>query len=178
MEDIPRKYTVVFTVAHLGELQQTPDLRITYDDELNAAILKSFKKALKTAFPRGTLSADARTFTTAETVKLIPVGQPVHRFKVPELVRGDLLMRLSEYSGQSDFNTGTITLKPFPYVSPTAVKVVARNIQVNPSGTAMVGLPDELEQKLKGYGRTTRRRGRKTQRKRHSLSSRRKSIKS
>jgi hypothetical protein len=166
MEDIPRKYTVVFTVANLGELQQNPDLRITHDRELNAAILKSFKKALKTAFPRGTLSDDARTFTTAETVKLIPAGQPVHRFKVPELVRNDaLLATLAEYSGGGDFNSGYITLKPFPYVSPTAVKVVGRNIQVNPSGERMVGLPDELERKLKTYGGTTRRRGRSRSRK-------------
>jgi hypothetical protein len=112
------------------------------------------------------LSDDARTFTTAETVKLIPAGQPVHRFKVPELVRNDaLLATLAEYSGGGDFNSGYITLKPFPYVSPTAVKVVGRNIQVNPSGERMVGLPDELERKLKTYGGTTRRRGRSRSRK-------------
>ena len=60
-------------------------------------------------------------------------------------------------------------------VSPTAVKVVGRNLQVNTSGTGTVGFPEDLERKIMGYGRKTRRQRRK---RRHPRSSVRKSIRS
>jgi len=173
-----RQYKVFFHVSNFnGDLQDHPELRFSHSAELDAKVLSRFKSALKKKFPDGTLSDDAKIFRTPEPIKLVDeTKHRFNRFTVSPLTQGPFAKMLAEYYGHTDYwNEGSIMLIPLAppkHVSPTAVSVVARNIQVNPSGTGMVGLPDELEQKIKGYGRTTRRQ----RRKRHSLSSRRKSM--
>ena len=159
-----RWYKVYFTIANVGTLQQRSDLRVTESAELDANALKAFKDKLQKVFPGGTLSDDARTFTTTEPVPLPAMKNPYHVIYLSPLFRKPANQKL--LSMITDVNAGEIHLFPLTkHVSPTAVKVVGRNIQVNPSGERMVGLPDELERKLKTYGGTTRRRGRSRSRK-------------
>ena len=168
-----RWYSVKFIIANVGTLQDHPELRVTESAELDANALKAFKKALKDKFPGGTLSDDARTFTTTEPVPLPALKTPYHVIYLKPLFMQKPNRKL--LSMITDVNAGEIHLFPLnKHMSPTAVKVVGRNIKVNPSGTGEVGLPEDLERKLKTYGGTTRRQ----RRKRHSLSSRRKSMRS
>jgi hypothetical protein len=161
---VTRFYKVYFTIGDVGTLQLRSDLRVTESAELDANALKAFKDRLKKVVPGGTLSDDATTFTTTEPLPLPATKTPYYAISLKPLfmkkANRDLLSMLTSV------NEGLIQLFPITkHVSPTAVKVVARNIQVNPSGEGMVGLPDELERKLKTYGGTTRRRGRSRSRK-------------
>jgi hypothetical protein len=159
-----RWYKVYFIIANVGTLQLRSDLRVTDSAELDANALKAFKDKLQKVFPGGTLSDDARTFTTTEPVPLPAMKTPYHVIYLSPLFRKPANQKL--LSMITDENAGEIHLVPLTkHVSPTAVKVVARNIQVNPSGERMVGLPEDLERKLKTYGGTTRRRGRSRSRK-------------
>lgn len=159
-----RWYSVKFIIANVGTLQLNPDLRVTKSAELDANALKAFKKALKDKFPGGTLSDDARTFTTTESVPLPALKTPYHVIYLKPLFMKKSNRELLNMI--TDDNAGEIHLFPLnKHVSPTAVNVVGRNIKVNPSGTGEVGLPEDLERKLKTYGGTTRRRGRSRSRK-------------
>jgi hypothetical protein len=150
----------------MGAFQNSRDLKLVADDQLNTALLQRFKVALKKKFPRGTLSADLRTFTTDEPVPLVdPVKLRYFLLKVPVLLTDKTLVKtLGNYIDMTNaqFNKGEISLKPLrrePPISETAVEVVARD----------KNLPQDIEGLVKKFGGKSRRKTKKSKSRRRKL---------